>query len=331
MDDLILAGDIGGTKINLALFAAGQPAPAEPVREETFRTAQVDSFPGLLGRFVADALPRIAAACVGVAGPVIDGRTERINLSWTADRREMADLFGHDRVDVINDMVAMGYGIMALPPQSFAILQAGKPGACGNGALIAAGTGLGEALLIWNGRDWTPMPSEGGHATFSPNSHLELELMRYLMDRFERVSDERLLSGPGLFNIYRFLRDTGRAPEPASLAGQLTHEDPSAAISRLGLEGAHPLCEQALDLFVRIYGAEAGDLALETMATGGVWLGGGIAPKILPRLRGGPFLEAFRDKGRVSDLMSEIPVRVILDERAPLWGAAHRARRFLKR
>ena len=259
MVDLILAGDIGGTKINLALFSAGQTGPLQPLRQQTFPTAQVQSFCDLLHRFAADELPQVAAACVGVAGPVIDGRSERINLDWSADRRDMARLFGHERVDLINDLVAMGYGIMALPPESFVVLQAGKPGAQGNGALIAAGTGLGESMLIWNGKDWTPMPSEGGHATFSPNSQLELDLMRYMMDRFGRVSDERLLSGPGLFNIYQFLRDTGRAAESPELAGQLAQEkDPSAAISRLALERSSPICEQALDLFVRIYGAEGG-------------------------------------------------------------------------
>ncbi len=199
----------------------------------------------------------------------------------------------------------------------------------GTGTLLGAGTGLGEAILVWDGRRHSPIASEGGHADFAPRTDLEIDLLRYLRKEFSRVSYERVLSGPGLLNIYRFLRDGGHGPEPPWLRDRMAREDPGAVISEVGLAGGHPPCVEALDLFVSIYGAEAGNLALKTMAVGGVFVGGGIAPRIRTKLADGRFVAAFRDKGRLSDLMASIPVHVVLNPRAPLLGAARVARELL--
>jgi glucokinase len=196
-------------------------------------------------------------------------------------------------------------------------------------ALIAAGTGLGEALLIWDGRRHLVVASEGGHADFAPRTDLEVDLLRFLQKEFGRVSSERVVSGPGLFNIYRFLRDTGHAPEPSWLGDRIASGDPSAVVSEVGLAGGHPLCVQALDLFSALYGAEAGNLALTGLAVGGVYLGGGIAPKLSAKLTDGSFVTAFRDKGRFAELMASIPVSLVLEPRAALLGAAHVARALL--
>jgi glucokinase len=230
----------------------------------------------------------------------------------------------------LNDLEAAGYGVLTLPRRDLEPLQSGKARK-GNMVLIAAGTGLGEAILVWDGARHRVVPSEGGHADFGPRNDLEMDLLRFLQKEFGHVSYERVLSGPGLFNIYRFLRDTGVAPEPEWLADRLRSGDPSAVVSEVGLAGGHPLCAMALELFVSIYGSEAGNLALKALAVGGVFVGGGIAPKISARLADGGFLAAFCDKGRYSPLMGSIPIHLVLNLRAPLLGAAHVARDLLRR
>lgn len=324
--ELILAGDVGGTKVQLALYAAAEGMGGEPLRQQIYPTAQFESFAALLDDFMGDHAPRLKAACFGVAGPVSDGRAEMTNVHWRViDERDIRRQFGIERVELINDMIAMGYGALALPPESFAVLNAGEPKVRGNAALIAAGTGLGEAMLFWDGRRWIPSPSEGGHADFAPNSELEIELYKHLHALYGHVSIERILSGPGFFNIYKFLRETGRGEEPAWLAERLANEDSSAVVAELAMKGELPICIQTMDLFVHIYGAEAGNMALKVLASGGVFIGGGIAPKILPQLRRPEFMEGFASKGRLREMMEKIPVKVMLDPRAPLIGAASRA------
>jgi glucokinase len=265
---MILAGDIGGTKTNLAFFEV-QGRRLMPVAGETFASREHASLDDIVRRFVsAHALP-IDSACFGVAGPIKHGRSEAVNLPWVVEARQLASDLGLATVALLNDLEANAYGIAALAPEDFVVLNAGAPDAEGNAAVIAAGTGLGEAGLYWDGKQHRPFASEGGHADFAPRHALEADLLRYLLAQFEHVSYERVLSGPGLYNIYRFLRDTGRGEEPSWLRQEMRAGDPSAAITRAALTGTCPLCGQALDLFVSIYGAEAGNLALAALSRAG--------------------------------------------------------------
>jgi glucokinase len=241
------------------------------------------------------------------------------------DAGHLAHELGVKTVDLLNDLEANAYGIAALEANDFVVLNHGAPNASGNAAVIAAGTGLGEAGLYWDGTQHHPFACEGGHADFAPQNELQVELLLYLRKKFGHVSWERVVSGPGLHNIYGFLRDTGRGEEPAWLVEAMRQKDPSAVISQAGLEGRSALCAQALDLFVLLYGAEAGNLALKIMATTGVFVGGGIAPKIIRKLQGPAFMEAFAAKGRFKWLLETIPVRVILNDKTALLGAARYA------
>lgn len=318
---MILAGDIGGTKTRLAFFETKGERP-KPVVEETFPSQEHKGLGEIVRKFVlAHGMP-IEYACFGVAGPVRHGRCETPNLAWVVDARQLATQLALERVELINDLEAHAYGIALLEPQDFVTLNNGEPDASGSAALISAGTGLGEAGLYWQGNHYQPFPSEGGHADFAPRNELEAQLLLYLRNQYGHVSYERVLSGPGLQNIYRFLRDTGRGEEPAWLADEMRQEDPSPVISQAALQGRSELCAQALDLFVSIYGAEAGNLALKLMATGGVFVGGGIAPKIISKLKDSTFMNAFLAKGRMKSLLEAIPVRVILNDQTALLGAA---------
>jgi glucokinase len=327
---MILAGDIGGTKTLLALFD-DQGGTLRLQREAIFPSRDFASLEAMLTRFL-DAPPApLEAACFGVPGVVIDGRCETTNLPWRLDEPALSQHVGIPRAKVMNDVEAAAYGMLHLPPREFVSLN-DHPARQRQGhiAVIAAGTGLGEALLIWDGLHHVPVATEGGHADFAPRNEQELELLRYLRSKFGgHVSYERVLTGPGLHNLYNFLRDTGFAREPAGLAEELAAGDPSAAIAENGLAGRSPLCVEALRMFAAAYGAEAGNMALRCLALGGVFVGGGIAPKLLPALRGGAFIEAFTAKGRFADLLRTIPVHVALNPRAPLIGAAHYARRLL--
>ncbi|MDB6067036.1 MAG: glk [Pedosphaera sp.] len=322
---MILAGDIGGTKVNLGLFE---------LRDGRLKLAKNGSFPSrryvrlqeLVKEFLATAEPHtIQRACFGVAGPVRNGQVQVTNLPWKVEAGELAQELNLGSASIINDLEANGYGLAELSPEDLRTLNEGEPGASGNAAIISAGTGLGEAGLFWDGEKHRPFACEGGHADFAPITKLDAELFGYLSDRFGRVSSERLLSGTGLFNIYQFLRDTKRGDEPASLAEEISIGDPAAVISQAALAGESSRCTQALSLFVFYYGAEAGNLALKLMATGGVYIGGGIAPKILARLQQGDFLTAFFSKGRMRPLLEAIPVRVVLNPATALLGAAHYA------
>jgi glucokinase len=228
-------------------------------------------------------------------------------------------------VRLVNDLEAAAHGVLTLPPEKFLVLQSGMPNPGRNMALIAAGTGLGQALIVPDGQGYRVVPSEGGHADFAPRDETQLDLYRFLRAEFGHVSWERVLSGPGLANVYRFLQTRAGHAAPDWLRTRLQREDAGAVVGEVGLSGRDPVCAEALDLFVSIYGAQAGNLALETLALGGLVVGGGIAPKIQAKLSDGRFTAAFRDKGRLDSLLSTVPVRVALDPRAPLWGAARLA------
>ncbi len=320
----LLAGDVGGTKTDLAIFARHGDRLA-PVRQVEYASREYASLEVMIRHFL-DGIPtvRLDAACFAIAGPVAEGKARTTNLPWTVEAVALAPLIGTDHVELVNDLQAAAYGMLFLDPGDFRVLHATAPGRKGNIAVIAPGTGLGEAILFWDGARHHPIASEGGHADFAPRTDEQIELLRYLRIRFStHVSYERVLSGDGLHNLYSFLRDTGRAPEPPWLAERLARGDRNATIAELALTGGSPLCVAALDLFCSILGAEAGNLALKSFATGGVILGGGIPPKILPALERGGFMAALTDKGRMTPWLKEVPVEVALVPTAPLVGAAH--------
>ena len=317
----LLAGDIGGTKTALALFDRTERGLVL-LREGVLPSRECATLEAAIERFLAAGpRPAIDAACLGVAGPVVDGRSAATNLPWIIDERALIASIPAARVKLLNDLEVAAHGVLGLPDRELHALQAGIPRR-GHMALIAAGTGLGEALVVQDGERRIVVPSEGGHADFAPRDDIEEDLLRFLRKEFGRVSRERILSGPGLLNVYRFLRDTGWARESAEVVERMRTGDPGAVITEMALSGRDPMSAKALDIFVSVYGAEAGNLALTAMAVGGVFVGGGIAPRILPRLTTGAFVAAFRDKGRLASLMETIPVRVVLDPRAPLLGAA---------
>ena len=320
---MILAGDIGGTQTVIALFERGGDG-LERRRDATFSSRDHASLEEILTRFLEAGPATIDAACFGVAGPVVGGQARTTNLPWTLDEGDLARAIGARRVKLLNDLEAAAYGMLELGSDERAWLNAGaSAGARGNAAVIAAGTGLGEAVLFWDGERHHAIASEGGHASFAARTDEEVALLRFLQTELgQHVSTERVLSGPGLFNIYRFMRERGSAPEPDWLAAQFARGDPSPVVSRAGLEGRDPTCVQALELFAAIYGAEAGNLALQCVAVGGVFIGGGIAPQILLALQSGRFMEAFTDKGRFSSMLKGLEVSVTLDPRTPLRGAA---------
>jgi glucokinase len=327
---MILAGDVGGTKTELAVFEDAQ-GQLRAVHEEKYASQDFPSLNTIIRHFL-DAKPAasISAACFGVPGPVIDGRCTTTNLPWALDERALTVEIPAPRAKLLNDLEAMAWGVMELSPREVVILQEGAPRP-GNMALVAAGTGLGEALMVWDGTRHVVVSSEGGHVDFAPRNASEVGLLTFLLRQFDRVSDERVLSGPGLFNIYRYLRAERGIPEPPWLADRLASGDPSAAIGEVGLAKKDPVCMQALDLFASIYGAVAGNLALTVLAVGGMYVGGGIAPKLRAKLTDGAFIRAFRDKGRLAALLESFPVRLVLNERAPLLGAARVASQLAPR
>lgn len=340
---MILAGDIGGTKTNLALFE-WKTERVDPIRLESFHSADYQSLEEILTEFLTPPKPptpidqledvpapeaevppepvKIDAACFGVAGPVINNRCHTTNLPWVVDGPTIGKQFDISRVRLLNDLEAMAHGLLLLRPDEVEVLNAGTPPAQKQAlALIAAGTGLGESILFWNGTRYQPMSSEGGHADFAPNNDNEIELLRYLRSHYLHVSYERVLSGPGLHAIYDYVRDT-KKNEPTWLSEQIKAGDPPAVIAEAGLKGQADIATQTLELFVSIYGAEAGNLALKAMSLNGLYLGGGIAPKLIAKLKDGSFMKAFTNKGRYKRLMSSIPVNVVMNQRTPLLGAA---------
>jgi glucokinase len=317
---MILAGDVGGTKVDLALFEFIEGS-LNVVREKRYPAREYSGLKEIVKEFLSADAP--TAACFGVPGPVRDGRLRLTNLPWTLDSHELSQTLKIQHVFLINDLQAHGYGIAELKPSQICVLSEGDARQIGNRALISAGTGLGECFMIWDGRDYVPYPSEGGHSDYAPRNEDEIDLLRFLKQKYNgRTSFERVVSGQGLTNVYEFLREVRGLEEPVWLAERLAVEDPNAVIAELALKAKSEICEKALDMFVSAYGAEAGNLALKVLAVGGLYVGGGIAPKILEKLKDGAFMKAFTDKGRLSQLLINTPVRVILESRTALLGAA---------
>jgi glucokinase len=320
---MILAGDVGGTKVHLALydFEGGR---LKPVRDAKVPATEFATLDAVVENFLRPGeREQIVAACFGCPGPVRGGRLKLTNLPWTLDQRDLAKSLGIEHIFLINDLEANGYGIPELAPESIFTLHEGDAAEVGHRGLIAAGTGLGEALMIWDGRTHRPIPSEGGHCDFAARTDREIALLQYLRRTLNgRVSWERVVSGIGIKNVYAYLRDVEKMDEPQWLRDRMKTEDPNAVIGSCADDGSSELCVQTMQMFAAAYGAEAGNIALKVLATGGMYLGGGIAPKALKTLQAGGFMEAFLDKGRLSRVLQAIPVRVILDETCALLGAA---------
>ena len=318
----LLAGDIGGTKTNLAVFSP-EAGPRAPLTEARFPSADYPSLEALVCEFLSQVDVKVERASFGVAGPVVAGRASITNLPWVMDEEQLQAALHLSSVRLLNDLNAIAHAVPFLESADLHTLNEGQPTPDGNIAVVAPGTGLGEAFLTWDGSRYRSRASEGGHADFAPTNPLEIELLRYLQHRFQHVSYERVCSGRGLPNIYAFLKDSGYADEPAWLAEQLAAaDDPTPVIVNTALARECELCVATLDTFVSILGAEAGNLALKVLASGGVYLSGGIPPRILPALEQGPFMQAFRNKGRMSDLLARVPVHVILNPKVALLGAA---------
>lgn len=325
MEQLLLAGDVGGTKTALALVEPGR-GPLRVVAEAIYDSRRPGQLDGMVREFLADHPGRVRWASFSVAGPVIGGRVQLSNLGWSIDQEEFRRSFGLAAVRLLNDLHATAYALPHLHPEQLLTLQPGEPGAGGARAVVAPGTGLGEAFVLPTAAGFQAFPSEGGNADFAPGDRLQVELFQHLLARNGHVSYEDVCSGRGIPNVYRFLRDTGRAQEPAWLRDRLAGvADPGPVIVETGLDETtvpDSLCAMTLDLFTSILAAEAGNLALRVLSTGGVFLGGGIPPRILPLLRTERFLERFRHKGHFSELLRHIPLHVILEPRTALLGAA---------
>jgi glucokinase len=317
---MILAGDIGGTNARLACFQP-QNGHLRLISERVFPSREYTELGEIVSKFLEGSSNRPDVACFGIAGPVQNGRVETSNLPWVIEQSRLAKQIQLPATLLINDLEASAWGIGGLGLQDLVPLNQVKA-SVGNQAVIAPGTGLGEAGLFWNGSQHQVFACEGGHTDFGPQGDLQIELLRFLANRYEHVSYERVLSGPGLVNVYEFLREEKNVEEPTGFATQLAGDNPAAAISHAALSGTNRLAEQALDLWIAVYGAEAGNLALKTMATGGVFLAGGISPKILSKLTGPLFMDAFHGKGRLRPLLEGIPVHVITNDKAGLLGAA---------
>lgn len=321
----VLAGDIGGTKTILAVFSRDN-GPKKPLEHRVYVSQQYDSLEGIIEQFLEETGASVERACLGVAGPVLQDQVRLTNLGWFLDARELCSRFGWKRVSLLNDMQALGYSIPVLERESLHTLNEGKPVPGGAIAVLAAGTGLGEGFLTWENGFYRAHPSEGSHAAFAPVGELQIGLLRYMNQQgYEHVSFERVCSGAlGIPNLYSYLQSIG-LDEPQWLREELAAvEDPTPVILKAALEQSRP-CEIAvrtLELFVEILGAEAGNLALKVLATGGIYLAGGISPRILPYLKRPAFLEALQNKGRFKETLANIPVHVILDPEAGLWGAA---------
>lgn len=319
---MLLAGDIGGTKSRLAIFADGAD-PRRPLVEEVLPSGRFSGIGALIRAFLKRTDQSADRACFAIAGPVVDGRATATNLPWIADAEEIRREFGFRSVRLLNDLAATVRAVPLLEPGELRTLSPGEPAADGVIAMIAPGTGLGEAFLTREEGRWLEHASEGGHADFAPGDALEEELLQELRKEFDHVSYERVCSGPGILRIYRFLRERGSREEPAGLAAKLAAAaDPVQAIVEQALAEKSGICGRAVGLFCSILGAEAGNLALKTLSTGGVYIGGGIAPRLLPFLEDESFLAAFRRKGRMAGLLTRMPLHVILEPRAALIGAA---------
>jgi glucokinase len=320
---MLLAGDIGGTKTVLALFTA-EGGPHQPLHVARYASSDFSSLISIIQAYLDKTNARPSLTSFGVAGPINDGQVKVTNLPWVVDAERISQKTGDIAVFLINDLEAIAYSIPTLQSSDLASIKAGEREAQGPIAVIAPGTGLGEAFLFWDGQRYRPIPSEGGHTDFAPATSLELELLAYLQPKMKHVSYERVCSGLGIPNLYDFFRDSEKYPEPDWLRQKLAGlPDKTPIILQAAMEERGDICIATLDLFMSILGSEAGNLVLQVLATGGVYLGGGIPPRILSRLHGGSFLQAFTRKGRFSDLLLRVPVDVIINDQAALFGAAN--------
>jgi glucokinase len=327
---MILAGDVGGTKVHLALYDF-EDGHLHPIRDHKFPAADFAQLDDVVQRFLseADGHPgvdpsQIVAACFGCPGPVRDGRIKLTNLPWSLDARLLRDSLKIEHIFLLNDLEANGYGVPELSKEAIFVLHEGDPSAVGHRGLVSAGTGLGEAIMIWDGKhSHLPIPSEGGHCDYAPRTDREVALLQYLRRELKgHVSFERVVSGIGIKNVYAFLKDDQKMEEPDWLRDRMATEDPNAVIGECAENGSSDICYETMQIFTAAYGAEAGNVALKVLAAGGMYLGGGIAPKILKTLQTGAFTQAFLDKGRLSPVLEAIPVRVILDDTCALLGTA---------
>jgi glucokinase len=318
---VILAGDIGGTKTVLAILTKDDSGSLTCVKEQTFSSQQFPEFDDILAAFLPADIA-INAACFGVAGPVVNQRCQTTNLPWLLDATDLKKKLGTSRVKLLNDLEAMALGMLYLPDHDLIEINPDAESQVGNIAVIAAGTGLGEAILYWDGNKHSPMATEGGHSDFAAQNAQQDQLLAYLRKIYpDHVSCERILSGIGFSHLYDFLNDQGFAPPCADVSAVDSSVDRNAVISRIGVAGEDPLCAEAVRLFVEIYGAESGNLALKSLATGGLYIGGGIVTKILPAIQNGQFIQSFKAKGRFFNLLNNVSVKLSLNARTPLIGA----------
>jgi glucokinase len=321
---MILAGDIGGTKTNLALFELVGDTLTMQVQQQ-FSSRAFSSLNELITAFERDIpMPSIDAACFGIAGPVIEEHCRTTNLPWEITSSKLQEYLGTNKVRVLNDLEATAYGMLYLAEDEFIDLNPIGQKREGNRAVIAAGTGLGEAMLYYDGKDYHPIASEGGHSDFAPVTEQQDALLKWMRKRYpEHVSYERIVSGPGIYTLYEFLYESGFSSQPASMIHRRKEKDSSEMVSRCALTQNDPLCIETLRLFTEIYAAEAGNLALKTMSLGGIYIGGGIAPKILPVMTGKDFMNSFTNKGRFEEFLKGIQVKIALNPDTALLGAAH--------
>lgn len=325
---MYIVGDIGATKTNIVVVDSFH-GKFKPIFEQSYVSKNYDSLRTIVKKIIEEDINKssvhIQGACFGVAGPVKNGKCEATNLPWIIDSKKIAEVVGIKAEDVhlLNDLEAAAYGIDLIEEKDIYVLNKGNPQKNGTRCLISAGTGLGESIIIWDGKKYKPIPTEGGHTDFAPRSKIEIDLLSYLMNKYGRVSYERILSGPGLLNVYNFFRETQYDEAPVWLLERFKNEDPSAVISELGMEKKDECCEKSIELFVSVYGAEAGNLALKSLATGGVYIGGGIAPKILGKIKEGAFMQSFTNKGRLSVMVAQMPVKVLLNSKLPLFGCVN--------
>ncbi|HSX10362.1 MAG TPA: glucokinase [Chlamydiales bacterium] len=314
---MILAGDIGGTNTRLALFEKGKRVS----QERKFPSHKYKGLEEIVAEFLQTEKGKVERACFGVAGPVRNGVCKTTNIPWIIDAAKLAKAVHIPSVHLLNDLEANAYGLQVLQPEDLYLLNPGEKQK-GNRALIAAGTGLGEAGLFWDGKTHHPFACEGGHADFGPRNEAEIELFLYLKKKFGHVSCERVVSGPGLHSIFQFLVDTGKETLSREVKEEMEKRDPSKVISDWGSRGKDGACVRAVDWFVSMYGAEAGNLALKFLSLGGFYVGGGIAPHIVEKMKQGTFLSSFADKGRFHQLLLSIPIWIVLNDNAALLGAA---------
>ena len=319
---MLLAGDIGGTNTRLALYEYQRPIKL--IKEHRFLSNNFSSLSSAIKSFLKEEKGKVEAASFGVAGFVKNGRCQTTNIPWLIDINEIAKDLNVSKAYLLNDLEANAYGVECLKENELYTLNEGEIGSQGNACIVAAGTGLGEAGMFFDGKRLKPFACEGGHTDFAPQNDLEIELLKFLQKKYGHVSYERIVTGPGIYNLYEFLVENNLEPKIESLEKELKkHPEPQVIITKKGINKENKTCERVINWFISIYGAEAGNAALKFFALGGVYIGGGIAPRMIEKLKEGAFMKAFADKGRFSKLMMSMPVKIILNDRTALIGACN--------